>query len=424
MRAKFFYTSGLMLVLLVSACGSLHTFKKELQKAEKKGVFQNQFTGLMVFDPEKKDTLIYHHAEKYFIPASNTKIFTLYMGLQMLPDSVPTLRYFAQNDTLYVQPTGDPLWLNPNLPDSTALMFMRQYQKIYLLQRPMADDPKGFGWAWEDFDSYYAPERSPMPLYGNVVQIFSQGDKSSTIPTYFQHSVHSRESYRFNRLENKNEFYTNGRTDTLQIPFITNSDTLLAILQEAFNLPIEAKELEPLPYQYLYGKPTDSLYCYMMHNSDNFMAEQINLMASGLQSDTLNGQAARDQLLQNALSGLRQKPRWVDGSGLSRYNLFTPESMVFVLNELYLNYDKKRLFDWFPAGGRSGTLKNWFSKPEAAYIFAKSGTLSNNYCLSGYLVTKKNKVLIFSFMNNHFRQPTARVKEEMQRLLELLSAAY
>lgn len=346
------------------------------------------------------------------------------MGLQMLPDSVPTLRYFAQNDTLYVQPTGDPLWLNPNLPDSTALMFMRQYQKIYLLQRPMADDPKGFGWAWEDFDSYYAPERSPMPLYGNVVQIFSQGDKSSTIPSYFQHSVHTRESYRFNRLENKNEFYTNGRTDTLQIPFITTSDTLLAILQEAVNLPVVAKELEPLPYQYLYGKPTDSLYRYMMHNSDNFMAEQINLMVSGLQSDTLNGQAARDQLLQNALSGLRQKPRWVDGSGLSRFNLFTPESMVFVLNELYLNYDKKRLFEWFPAGGRSGTLKNWFSQPEAAYIFAKSGTLSNNYCLSGYLVTKKNKVLIFSFMNNHFRQPTARVKEEMQRLLELLSAAY
>lgn len=54
MRAKFFYTSGLMMMLLVSACGSLHTFKKELQKAEKKGVFQNQFTGLMVFDPEKK----------------------------------------------------------------------------------------------------------------------------------------------------------------------------------------------------------------------------------------------------------------------------------------------------------------------------------------------------------------------------------
>src|SRR5690606_33839696 len=132
-------------------------------------------------------------------------------------------------------------------------------------------------------------------------------------------------------------------------------------------------------------------------------------------SDTLDGRLAQKYMLEHDLSDLTQPPKWVDGSGLSRYNLFTPESMVQVLNKMYDEFPKDRLFSLFPVGGVSGTLENWYPGNPEPYIFAKSGSLSNNYNLSGYLITKSGKTLIFSFMNNHYLESTTGVKNHMQR---------
>jgi D-alanyl-D-alanine carboxypeptidase/D-alanyl-D-alanine-endopeptidase (penicillin-binding protein 4) len=174
----------------------------------------------------------------------------------------------------------------------------------------------------------------------------------------------------------------------------------------------------------LYGIDTDSLYVRLMHESDNFIAEQLLIMASGILTDTLNSENARNHILKNQLKDLPQHPRWVDGSGLSRYNLFTPQSMVYVLNLLYKEVPEERLLSIFPAGGVSGTVESWYGGIEEPYIFAKSGSLSNNYCLSGYLRTKKGKLLIFSFMNNHFRHSPSEVKERMQTIFEVIREGY
>lgn len=414
------YFGILFILLLSTSCGSLHTFKKQLREAESTGVFKNQFTGVMVFDPATGDTLVHHNNEKYFIPASNTKIFTLFLSLQALPDSVPTLRYKTHGDTLYFQPTADPLWLHPYLTDSTAVSFMADFKKVVWVQRPMADHPKGNGWAWDDFDAAYAPERSAMSLYGNVVRIMTHENQLQTIPLHFSHVVDTSARFPFYRLETKNRFFTNNSRDTLEIPFKTDTATLLSLLDEVLKIKVDTASVIFEDYRYLYGKPTDSLLTEMMQRSDNFMAEQLNLMVSGWVSDTINSQQTRDKFLKETLSGLAQPPRWVDGSGLSRYNLFTPESLVYVLNELYKKYPQERLFSFFPAGGQSGTLKNLFEGDDAPFVFAKTGTLSNNYALSGYLITRKGKVLIFSFMNNHFRTPLSAVKKQMQALLMIL----
>ena len=173
-----------------------------------------------------------------------------------------------------------------------------------------------------------------------------------------------------------------------------------------------------------YSVPSDSLYKRMMEVSDNFLAEQILILASSKLSDTLSTSHVRNHILDTQLKELKHRPRWVDGSGLSRYNLFSPRSFVEVLIKLYSSIPQKRLFNLFPAGGVSGTIKNWYAGLNKPYVYAKSGTLGNNYNISGYVLTNSGKVLAFSFMNNHFKKSTNTVRMQMQQMLEHLKNWY
>ena len=91
---------------------------------------------------------------------------------------------------------------------------------------------------------------------------------------------------------------------------------------------------------------------------------------------------------------------------------------------MYTETDRARLFDIFPAGGASGTLKNWYRNNPEPYIYAKSGSLGNVYCLSGYLITKSGKTLLFSFMNNHYMASSSDVKENMEKIFETIRDTY
>ncbi|HEY1008107.1 MAG TPA: D-alanyl-D-alanine carboxypeptidase, partial [Sphingobacteriaceae bacterium] len=114
----------------------------------------------------------------------------------------------------------------------------------------------------------------------------------------------------------------------------------------------------------------------------------------------------------------------VDGSGLSRQDLFTPRSMIRLCELIYDEFEGREaeLFDLLPQGGKTGTIRNYF-KADKPFVFAKTGTLSNNVNLTGYLVTKKGKRLAFSFMNNNYTQPTTDIRKEMDRILTAIYEA-
>jgi len=123
------------------------------------------------------------------------------------------------------------------------------------------------------------------------------------------------------------------------------------------------------------------------------------------------------------LSGFPQEPHWVDGSGLSRYNLITPNDYVYLLEKIYKEVPEEELFSYLPIGGKRGTIKSWY-KNEKPYIFAKTGTLSNNHNLSGFIRTKKGNILIFSYMNNHYQKTHSDIKRDMEKNLKIIYNKY
>ena len=94
-----------------------------------------------------------------------------------------------------------------------------------------------------------------------------------------------------------------------------------------------------------------------------------------------------------------------------------------MLELLYKEIPHDKLFNLFAVGGKTGTLKSNYGGKKP-YIYAKSGTLSNNYSLSGYLVTNSGITLIFSMMNNHYTKQNWQVRQELQKLLEYVRDNY
>ena len=177
------------------------------------------------------------------------------------------------------------------------------------------------------------------------------------------------------------------------------------------------------------GVPKDTLFKWMLQPSDNLFAESLLLMSSAAQRDTLSleigfEQAEAHQAMVNSPL-LNEKLIWVDGSGLSRYNMFKPSEIIGVLESLYDNSSEDRLFELLPNGGVSGTIEDWYAGENGEpFVFAKTGTLSNNHTLSGYIKTKRGKTLIFSLMANHYTCSTSQIKENFEVILNKIRNGY
>ncbi|MHA4737317.1 D-alanyl-D-alanine carboxypeptidase/D-alanyl-D-alanine endopeptidase [Dyadobacter sp. MSC1_007] len=417
MRTLLFFIS----ILTLSSCSVSHYLRREIKNSP---VLSQQHTGVAVSNINDPKKLASWQDDKYFIPASNTKLFSFYAGLSALGDSIPGLEYLEWGELLIIRGTGDPSLLHPDLPHSKVLDFLKS-RKDQIFYTPYHFENKRFGpgWAWSDYNDYYQAEVTALPVYGNIVR-FTGGPSQqySVHPRFWQKAmVFDSTASGIEREESQNVFHhpklvvPQGlsqdvpvrMSDLLTVQLL--SDTLKKEIK-LINIPLE------IEVQKVNSIPSDSLYTRMMQVSDNMMAEQLMLLYASANGLPLNTEKAIAHAIEHHLADLPDKPVWKDGSGLSRYNLFTPRTLVALLQKIYQKVPQEKLFTILPAGGKSGTLKNLF-KEGPPFIFAKTGSLSNVYNLSGYLVTKKGKVLVFSFMNNNFTRPTSDVRKEVERIL-------
>ncbi len=430
----------LFLALLITSCSAIKRTNKKIdidffESAE----FKNGFSGFALYDPASDEILYTHNADKYFTPASNTKLFTLFTGLKMLDDSIPAIKYTIKGDSLIFRGTGDPSFLNPDLPESKVSSFLKQSRKKLFYAPPVYKEKRlGPGWAWDDYNSYYSPEKIDFPVYGNLIEVkFEKGRSrpSAVKPERFKDSISAvkptepaNKYIQRDIASNRMVFQEFNRTEDLTqyIPIHFSNELITEVIADIIQdtIKIYSGDIKKLEFDNtLYSIPADSIYKRMMQASDNFIAEQILLMAADNVSDSLKTSIAIDYMKEKFLQDLPDEPMWYDGSGLSRYNLFTPRSMVKLIEKIEKEMPVENLFTILAAGGESGTLKNYY-EAETPYIYAKTGTLRNNHSLSGFLVTKSGRILIFSFMNSNYTVPTSELKHGMTRILKRVRDNY
>ncbi|MBL0741747.1 D-alanyl-D-alanine carboxypeptidase/D-alanyl-D-alanine-endopeptidase [Chryseolinea lacunae] len=428
---KFWWLAFVFCSELFFSCSPIAPRKlnKMLRATEAK--FQDH-TGFMLYDLQDKKTIYAYNEAKYFTPASNTKIFTFFTALNVLGDSLPGLRYVEHGDSLIFWGTGDPTFLYKNVFNNGRIFsfLASRTAKLYFSASNYNTTAFGPGWAWDDFNSSYSPERSPFPIYGNIASLVAQGDKAAIAPRFFRNNVNVGQPEANPRLTRKPEnndftFYpANSKKFVDDIPFHVDADIATQLLADTLKRSVKRidKSLSK-DAKTIYNMPVDSAYRVMMQESDNFIAEQLLLMSAGVLSDSLQPEIAIRHMKKNLLNDLPDVPEWVDGSGLSRYNLFTPRSVVKLWEKIYARVPRERLFPLLVTGGKPGTLRNWY-KADKPYVFGKTGSLSNNHCLSGFLVTKRGKTVVFSFMNSNYTVASNEIRKNMQTLLNLIYENY
>lgn len=414
--------------ILFFACNATKVSMKSVsRRLNESPVFANNHTGFSLYDISEKKTLLERNANRYFIPASNTKLFTYYASLKTLGDSIPAFHYQISGDSLILWGTGDPSFLNPDLPKSKVFDFLKnRSEKIYFSNDNFTGSFFGDGWSWDDYNDYYAAEISGFPIHGNVVRFTGNNENGLNIsPNFFTEKTYNwskSNTFSVQRDMGANLFsYPAGKEIKANykqdVPFKTGVEVTTALLTDLLKkeVVIINKSLEKSS-KIFYSLPADTLYKRMLHVSDNMIAEQLMVLNANVLANELNVTVGINKSKEKYLSDLPDAPKWVDGSGLSRQNLFTPRAIVALLQKIHDIVPEERLFKILPAAGQSGTLKN-LMKTDKPFIFAKSGSLNNNYCLSGFLVTKKGKTLIFSTMNNNFMKPTSEIRKEIIGIL-------
>jgi D-alanyl-D-alanine carboxypeptidase/D-alanyl-D-alanine-endopeptidase (penicillin-binding protein 4) len=432
-----FFTSNFL--FLVSCSVQKNITKHDYDDLLNTPSLQSAHVGISVFDATTNQTLLDYQGNKYFTPASNTKLFSLYAGMKYLGDSLIGIRYIERDTDLLIIPTGDPTLLHPDYLKQPVVDFLKwKKRNIYIADANWKEQAWGAGWSWDDYNDDYMPERSAMPVYGNVIkwaetQVADGSFSSFSIPdinwkVVFSNDTSKKFFVKRNFAENIFEI-TEGKEKykEQQVPFVTNGlESAVELMKDTITKKISIKH-SPLTidrslFTIIHSQPTDSLFRPMIWRSDNFFAEQTLLMVSNEKLGFMNDEKIVDTLLKTDLKDLPQKAEWADGSGLSRFNLFTPQDFVWLLNKMQHEFSFERLKHILPTGGQ-GTLGNRY-KQDSGYVFAKTGSLSGVATLSGYLTSQKNHLLIFSILVNNYNGGGPQIRDAFEKFVGELRRKY
>ncbi|MEO5946646.1 MAG: D-alanyl-D-alanine carboxypeptidase/D-alanyl-D-alanine-endopeptidase [Chitinophagaceae bacterium] len=425
-------------LLILTSC----SVTKQISKSAKVNVLdakalQTAHVGISIFDPSTNKYIYNYQGDKYFVPASNIKIPTCYAAMKYLGDSLVAALILEKDSSLLIIPTGDPTLLHPEFKTQPLINLLKKEKRnLYINDDNWQDEVLGSGWSWNDYDQSYMVERSPLPVYGNILE-WTQEENENNKPPLFYSIPENNWDVIFSENEKSKTFTVTrdiGRNSytitqglekkrTISIPFVTNrvqsslellKDTILREINPIALNKILLKELGNL--KRIHSQPTDSLLKPMMHRSDNFFAEQSLLMVSNEVLGVMNDAKIIDTILKTDFKDLPQKPRWVDGSGLSRYNLFTPQDFVAILNKMKNEFGMERIKVILPTGGE-GTISSYY-KADSGYIYGKTGTLSGVVAFSGFLYTKKGKLLIFSTLVNNHQSSSTEVRRSIEKFIQ------
>ena len=389
--------------------------KKEIDKIT---VFKNSFVGIHLISLKNRKVIARLNSDNYMTPASNTKLLTFLGAIQTF-NKFPSLEYAIESDSIFhFRSTGYPLLFHPFYNDEVLEDFFKS-KKLLKYHLPLESaKPQGLGWSWDDYNYYFASEINPFPIYGNSIQAVYNEKGIKIKPNFEIIEANIESNLTRDRFTNTFKYNLNNWkiNDTLYRPFRTSDSLFVKLLSKELGINVEIgnNNDDKLKWNQLFTQNEKDLYKGLLQDSDNGIAESLLLMISKKQKNVFNTKTAIEVFNERWKNWLPDRLEWVDGSGVSRYNMFTPRTIVAVLDKIYETLEWNEIKEIFPKSGESGTLTAY---KDLKNVYAKTGTLRHNHNLSGYLISDSGDKYIFSFMVNHFTSSSGEIKKGISELL-------
>jgi serine-type D-Ala-D-Ala carboxypeptidase/endopeptidase (penicillin-binding protein 4) len=408
-------------------------------------------------------TLYNRDAEKYFTPASNLKLLTTAAALQQLGANfrIRTSIYHNGNGVFRVVGRGDP-----SLNDTQLQALAQQLKQKGITQIPelIADDSYIQGdiinptWQWEDIQSDYGAPVSSFILNQNIfsLKLIPQAvgkplqvlwtdaneaqqwriiNQSVTVaqnqPTY----INITRELSGTVLRIQGQLTANSEPSLVDLPVVDPNYYFLrrfrtALAKEKITLGktlVGSGGVNQQEIAFVESPPLSELLAETNLNSNNLYAEAL-LRALAVEKTKIKNQTSADiglEVVKASLTKLGINPAnyvLVDGSGLSRRNLVTPEAYVQTLRGMARTPAASIYRASLPVAGKSGTLKGRFQgTPAEGIVQAKTGTLTGVVSLSGYVNAPKYEPLVFSIIVNQSQQSATVMRQAIDEIVVLLA---
>jgi D-alanyl-D-alanine carboxypeptidase/D-alanyl-D-alanine-endopeptidase (penicillin-binding protein 4) len=448
---------------------------KEIERILQNDFFQSTIISADIYDLTSEEYLYRLNETLLLHPASNMKLFTSIAGLLFLGPEyqfITSLYYDGEIvgntlfGNLYIEGGCDPELETEKLMEfvrALKVLNIRSISGNIYADITFKDSLYwGTGWMWDDDPSTDAPYMSALNINNNSVSITLSGTNVGqpaeillNPPTSFFSVINNTttvlgkndEDFSITRnwFERKNEIIATGRVSLEKTIENENGDKQVNVINPEFYFLTLFKELLisngisvsgqlsvtdlPLINKFITTIPTSITEVLKNVNkeSNNLSAEMILYALAekfyGRPATAENGIKVIHDLI-NLLGHFSENYKFVDGSGVSHYNLVSAQLITDMLKYIYTNEKEvyKYLLETLPIAGIDGTLEKRMTNSKASNnVRAKTGTLSGVNALSGFVTAANGNEIVFSILIQNHVNKSAKAREFQDRISEILA---
>lgn len=472
--AQFLVLPGLAVLFASSVTpSSAPSLDDRIEELLQRENVSDAFWGVALYDLEAEETVYGRNASQAFLPASTQKVITSAAAIDILGSShrYETTLYYdgsvqgaVMQGDLVLEGSGDPTFGSSEVPGDDPLqkwserlaeMGVERIEGRLIADDDVFDDqryPDGWivNYLTDQKGRHMGNSGGGLVYRDNVVPVRVRATRPGQAPSVetqpenilsVTNRAETSSRWRGNTLQVNRTFSTNelvltgsvarSYNGTLAVPVSDPTAFVLKSFEKRLHdagiqTDLELLDVDDLnnppdpdsPLFVEFSRPLAEITSEINKRSNNFYAEQV--FRTYAWGGSIRGAAKRTKTFLRTAGIDTRNLLLHDGSGLSRKNLVTPESMVKLLAHMDDHEERASFMASLPTGGERNTTLNY--RLRQVDVRAKTGSLEFVSALTGYTTRADGRQFAFAIFANNFTGPSYHFSRTIDQIVRAMTA--